>query len=277
MVKNYNIVGQDLDINSSDRYNLSILVGMDRFFYVVQSGHQVIAMRTHYFPSHNYLQLNAALSGTVQFDQLLKLTYQKTRIGLLSSTTTLIPADLYDASKMRFYLEQNAMLKKEHIVLADELESVGAHQVYAFDERVFDVLKGHFPMAGFCHVLSGLISAHRRYGETENIYVNLSSQYLQIIVFNREKLLFSNTFIHRAESDVLYFIMLVINQLNLDAEKNKVIFSGEIDEHSTTYSTLQKYIQHIEFVHTPILYKYNHATPPAYHHFFDLMCISRLG
>lgn len=277
MVKNYNIVGQDFNIDSSDRYDLSILVGMDRFFYAVQSGHEVIAMRTHYFPSHNYLQLNAALSGTFQFDQLLKLTYRKTRIGLLSPTATLIPADLYDASQMRFYLEQNAMLKKEHIVLADELESVGAHQVYAFDERVFEVLKGHFPTAGFCHVLSGLISAHHRYGEAENIYVNLSSQYLQIIVFNREKLLFSNTFIHRSESDVLYFIMLVIKQLDLDAEKNRVILSGEIDEHSTTYSTLQKYIQHIEFVHTPILYKYNHATPPVYHHFFDLMSLSRLG
>jgi len=277
LVKNYNIVGQDFNIDSSDRYDLSILVGMDRFFYTVQSGHEVIAMRTHYFPSHNYLQLNAALSGTFQFDQLLKLTYRKTRIGLLSPTTTLIPANLYDASQMRFYLEQNAMLKKEHIVLADELESVGAHQVYAFDERVFEVLKGHFPTAGFCHVLSGLISTHRRYGKAEHIYVNLIGQYLQIIVFNREKLLFSNTFIHRSESDVLYFIMLVIKQLDLDVEKNKVILSGEIDERSTTYSTLQKYIQHIEFIHTPVLYKYNHAISPVYHHFFDLMCISRLG
>jgi len=275
LVKNYNIVGKDFRQDLSEKYDLSILIGMDRFFYAVIANGQVIAMRTHYFPNHNYLQLDTALKGTFQFDKLLKLKYRKTRIGLISPIATLIPADLYDANKTRFYLEQNAILQKEHIVLADSLESIKAYQVYAFHENLFEVLQEQFQGAVFCNVLSALIKTHRKYGKPESIYVNLTGTYMQIVVFNREKLLFSNTFTHRSESDVLYFISLVINQLDLDVAKTKVVLSGEITNTALTYFTLQKYIPHLEFVQESALYKFNHATPPAYHHFFDLMCVSR--
>lgn len=273
MVKNYNIVGQDFNINLSDRYDLSILVGMDRFFYVIMHENQVLVLRTYHFPKHNYLQVNTAIAHTFQSDKLLQLSYRNTRIGLVSSIATLIPAELYDTSKTRFYLEHNAVLEKEHIVLEDKLGSVGAHHVYAFNQVVFEGLQTHLPQAQFQHVLSGLIATHHRTGKSENVYVNLIGEYLQIVVFNQKKLLFSNTFTHRSESDVLYFIMLVINQLGLDAEKNTVTLSGEITDQSPSYLNLQKYIKHLEFVSSPTQYIFNYFDPPAYHHFFDLMAI----
>jgi len=241
---------------------------------LVSNENQVLVLRTHHFPKHNYLQLNTALEHTFQSDKLLQLSYRNTRIGLLSSIATLIPTDLYNTSKTRFYLEHNAVLEKEHIVLEDKLGSVGAHHVYAFNQVVFENLQTHLPQAQFQHILSGLITTHHRTGKSENVYVNLIGEYLQIVVFNREKLLFSNTFTHRSESDVLYFTMLVINQLGLDAEKNILTLSGEITDQSPAYLTLQKYIKHIEFVQAPTQYRFNHFDVPAYHHLFDLMALT---
>lgn len=271
MVKKYNIVGQDFSINLSDRYDLSILIGMDRFFYAVRLDNQVLALRTHHFPAHNYLQIKTAFEHVFQSDKLLKLNYRNTRIGLLTPIATLIPSDLYDTGQRRFYLEQNAILDKQHHVLNDALESVGAQHVYAFHSEIFECVQAQFPQAVFCNVLSGLITTHQRYGKPETVYANLTGEYLQIVVFNHKKLLFSNTFTHRSASDVLYFIMLVIKQLDLDAEQNKLILSGEITTESSTYTTLQQYIKHIEFVNTPNLYTYKNINAPDYHRFFDVM------
>jgi len=273
LVKKYNIVGQDFSINLSDGYDLSILVGMDRFFYAVRLDNQVLVLRTYHFPAHNYLQLKTAFEHIFQSDKLLKLNYRNTRIGLLTSIATLIPSDLYDANQKRFYLKQNAILDKQHLVLDDTLENIGAQHVYAVHEEIFECLQGQFPQAVFCNVLSGLIVTHHQYGKPENIYANLIGEYLQIVVFNREKLLFSNTFTHRSESDVLYFIMLVIEQLGLDATQNKLILSGEITHESPAYATLQQYIKHIEFVDTPNLYTYKNMKAPDYHRFLGLMSV----
>ncbi len=246
---------------------------MDRFFYTIRLDNQVLVLRTHHFPTHNYLQLRTAFEHVFQSDKLLQLKYRNTQIGLLTSIATLIPSDLYDANQRRFYLEQNAILNKEHLVLNDALESVGAQHVYAFHSEIFECLQTQFPQAVFYNVSSGLIATHHRYGKPETVYANLIGEYLQIVVFNRKKLLFSNTFTHRSAADVLYFIMLVINQLDLDAEKNKLILSGEITTESPTYATLQQYIKHIEFVDIPNLYTYKNINAPDYHRFFGLMSV----
>lgn len=224
---------------------------MDRFFYMITHEKQRLVLRTHHFPTHNYLQLQTAFEDVFRYDKLLQSAYRQTHIGLLSSTTTLIPIDLYDAEKTRFYLEHNAVLTKEDIVLEDVLSGVGAHQVYAFNRAIFETLQAQFPQARFKHVLSSLIAAYEQSNKGKTVYANIIGTRLQVVVFDGKKLLLANTFTQHSDTDVMYFIGLIFNQLNLDAKKNKVMLSGEVDTKSPTYFTLQKYIKHVEFIDTP--------------------------
>ncbi len=242
---------------------------MDRFFYVVKTDKQVFALRTHHFPAHNYLQLQVAFQHIFQNDRLLRLPYRKVRIRLLSSLTTLIPSDLYDAARTRFYLEHNAVLTGEHVVLEDKLFEVGTHQVYAFNQTIFETLQTQFPMAEFSHVLSNLIIAYCRLNKGKTVYANLIGTYIQIVVLDGTKLLFANTFTQHTDKDVMYFVGLVFNQLDLDWKKNRLVLSGEISPESLTYFTLQKYIKHVELIDNP-KYTFKHQQAPASWRFVEL-------
>lgn len=242
---------------------------MDRFFYLVKSDKQILVLRTHLFPAHNYLQLQVAFRHIFHNDKLVQLSYRRTHIGLLSPTTTLIPRDLYDVARTRFYLEHNAVLTKEHVVLEDELYDVGTHQVYAFNQTIFETLQMQFPTSTFGHVLSGLISAYGQINKGKTVYANLIGTYIQIVVFDGKQLLFANTFTQHTEKDVMYFIGLIFNQLNLDWKNNRLILSGEIMPDSLTYFTLQKYIKHVELLGSS-KYIFEHQQAPAYHRFYEL-------
>ncbi len=244
---------------------------MDRFFYLVKTEKQVLALRTHLFAAHNYLQLQVAFQHIFQNDRLLRLPYRQVHIALLSPITTLIPADLYDAARTRFYLEHNAMLDEEDMVLEDKLQHAETHQVYAFNRIIFETVRSQFPMAEYRHALSNLIGAYRQLNKGKTIYANLIGTYIQIVVFDANKLLFANTFTQHSDKDVMYFIGLVFNQLELDWKKNRLVLSGEITPESSSYFMLKKYIKHIELLNTA-KYIFKHDKAPAYHRFFVLTC-----
>ena len=243
---------------------------MDRFFYVVKTDKQILALRTHHFPAHNYLQLQVAFRHIFQSDRLLSLPYQRTHIALLSALTTLIPADLYDAERTRFYMAHNAALTDEDIVSEDKLSHIGTHQVYAFNRTILETVQMQFPNAELKHVLSGLIDAYRQINTGKTVYANLIGTYLQVVVFDGKKLLFANTFTQHLHKDVMYFIGLIFNQLDLDWKRNRLVVSGEITSESLTYFTLQKYIKHVELFNNS-KYTFEHHQAPANWRFVELL------
>jgi len=271
LVNIYDIKAKNFAEHLSNQFDLSVLVSMDRFFYAVKTDKEVLALRTHHFPAHNYLQLQVAFQHICQSDRLLRLPYRQIHISLLSPTTTLIPVDLYDAARTRFYLEHNAVLTDEDVVMEDKMFDVGTYQVYAFNRVIFETLQTQFPTATFSHVLSNLITTYGGLNKGKTIYANLSGTYIQIVVFDEQKLLFANTFTQHSDKDVMYFVGLIFNQLELDWKKNRLVLSGEITPESLSYFTLQKYIKHVEFFDTP-KYIFKHDKAPSGHRFHVLMC-----
>jgi len=269
LVNTYDIKAKDFVEHLSTHYDLSVLVSMDRFFYVVKTEKEVLALRTHHFPAHNYLQLQVAFEHICQSDRLLRLPYRRIHVALLSPTTTLIPVDLYDAARTRFYLEHNAVLTDNDVVLEDKLFDIGTHQVYAFNQTIFETLQTQLPEAEFSHALSNLIVAYGRFNKGKTVYANLIGTYIQIVVFDGQKLLFANTFTQHSDKDVMYFIGLIYNQLELDWKKNRLVLSGEITPESLSYFTLQKYIKHLEFLDNPT-YVFKHHQAPANWRFVEL-------
>ncbi len=250
---------------------------MDRFFYLITDEQQnIFVLRTHYFPMHNYLQLKDAFQKLFIGDQLLRLNYKSTKIGLISDTTTLIPADLYDASQEAFYIQHNAAAQEQQSILSDELKNIDAHQVYTFHQEILEVLQNYFHNGQFCHATSALLKSWQQsnVGNNKRMFVNVAGQHLQIAVFDQQKLLLSNTFNWRATLDISYYVVLVFNQLEMDANKIPVVLSGEITEEGEAGKILTRYIRNLSTNSRPAFYRFGRGTqelPPQA--FFDLFSL----
>ena len=70
---------------------------------------------------------------------------------------------------------------------------------------------------------------------------------IEIIVLQKDKLFFQNTFSWISENDILYFILFSYEQLKLDTDKTELYIFGKVEKGDKIYSILYDYIRNIKF------------------------------
>ena len=275
----WNIVEDSFSLNSSSSYDLSILVGIDRFFYtIIDETSRILVFRDYSFSNKgSFLLLKSPLKLTLVNDKLLGLNYKTTKIGLLSRASSLVPEPLFEESGFRQYLDNSQETLDTDNVAFDSINEIEAMNVYGFDAEIWRLLNTYFPKAKFFHASTPLLTALKKLPEFQSgkhLFINVVGQVIQIVHFDSGKLMFYNTFTYQTANDFIYFIMLVIEQLGLRPEKIPTTVSGEIMDDSGIYHQLKRYIKVLEFNKRPSFLKFSEnfeKIPP--HFFFDLFSL----
>ncbi|MEM7105854.1 MAG: DUF3822 family protein [Bacteroidota bacterium] len=278
-----NIVEDSFSLNSTASYDLSILVGVDRFFYLVNDDqNRVLALRQYNFANKgSFVLLKSPLKLTLVNDKLLGQGYRKTRVGLFSKRSALIPESLFETGKEQIYLTNTSPAEDVEKVFNDKVEGQGVRNVYAFNREIWQLLNTYFPKAVFYHASTPLIGTTGKlplFQEGSHLLVNVIGQDMQIIHFDKGKIIFHNTFTYQTTNDFVYYVMLVIDQLGLRAEKISTSLSGELMEASEIFEQITRYIRHVNFVNRPSFLRYssNFDNLPE-HLFFDLYSLKLCG
>ena len=275
-----NIVEDNFVKKNSSSYNLSILVGMDRFSYAIMDEQKnLLALKSYLVKANqaDYTRLHAALQDIFIEDKILKLPFRETTVGLINNANTLIPNKLYQPEALNTYLKNQIPSLKKHQVFVDQVETLDAKNVYAFDQEVYYLVKGYLPQAKFVHsstcaVQSFLLEQGEQAGK--NVYVNVKGDHLQIAFVDGKEMIYFNAFPFESEHDFLYYVLLVLKQFTLPTESTPIFLSGQITDDSKIYRMLYQYIGQIHFAKTPTsihLGKKYKGTPA--HFYYDLFSL----
>lgn len=274
-----NITEDDFVKKNTPLYNLSVLIGADRFSYAITAGdNSLLALKSYTFEGgKNQAHLHKAVQDIFIEDAILSLPYKTIFVGLSNQVTTLVPSHLFDGEKASIYLEAQTDQMTRKTIQVNEMPSLGAKNVYAFDKEVLILVKGYLPNAHYFHASSALIEGAIRTAPPEGsskIYLNIYSNIIQIVLMNGSKLIFSNNFSFMSAKDLVYYVLLVFDQFKLSAEEIPVVLSGHIVKDSEIYKTLYKYIKTIEFNNTSpsINFGKNFGNTAPYF-FFDLFSL----
>lgn len=261
----------------TDTYDLSILVGVDRFSFLVSDPQQnILLLRSYAFsPGINVLgQLTEPLKDIYIKDDVLKNSFRSVIIGLINSKQTMVPLDLFDPDQKELYLNNVVQYPASDTVSYDQARPLGLVNLYASNSAIVTQLYGYFPKALIRHASSALILGHRKIAENRTgrqICINVRSGNLQISLFDNKELLFYNSFVFQSSTDFIYYVMLVFDQFGLKPEGNTVHISGQIVQDSEIYHLLFRYIRHLDMLTIPSFYKLGkngkNINP---HHYFDL-------
>ncbi len=258
---NFEIVESNFVKKYTDTYDLSILVGMDRFSFLVSDPQQnILLLRSYAFASGitGLDKLSDSLKEIYISDELLKQSYQTVRIGILDQRSTLVPSDLFDPEQKEVYLKNVVENIEDDTINFDALKPLGMVNLYATNTDFINQLYGYFPNAKINNAGSSLILGHRKIAENRTgrqICLNVRQGLLQISLFDNKELLFYNSFIYESSQDFIYYVMLVFDQFQLKPEGNTVHISGQIVQDSEIYHLLFRYIRHLEMMPIPDYYK----------------------
>jgi hypothetical protein len=211
------------------------------------------------------------ISGLKHF-QLSKKNYKAVLVNYFDKHFTLVPVNFYDPANLRSLLEFNVGPVANKIIVTDDINA-DIKLIYAIDEALKSTLDTLFPGHRLKHTLSVasrlMLSADELL--KENILLSIYNDHIEIIVKQNQKLLLANQFSIKTQEDVLYYVLFVLEQYQLNPLLVTITVAGNIDSNASLLSSLKKYVKQVRLAKGHKTLNWEHVTGMPQHFHYTLI------
>lgn len=232
---------------------LSIQFSLDGFsFCVSDSNSKEILYFSEYLFDETLHSLDDLLENIKQIfneDAILHYEFKSVFVVHQNSLNTLVPNDYFDENSLDSYLNFNIKTLQTDFITFDSIDEIEAKNVYIPFVNINNYLFQNFGEFEFKHHSSILIEKliQKNHFEEKVMFVNVAKNTIDILVLEQQKLLLNNCFSYKTKEDFIYYILFVIEQLQLNTEDCSLYFTGEINLESELYQIAFKYIKNVYF------------------------------
>ncbi len=264
--------------NAVSSYNLSALVGADRFSFMAydQDQTKVQFLKSYTFHSKKQDDPKTLIHQVYNQDHLLKSGFLRSFLAIVNDKSTLVPTRLYDEASLNTYLEKLIEVAPNDVVMVNDIPELDVKNVFAIDKGLKTILEGYFPNAEFFHTSTLFIQGARELSKHRSgyqIYLNIIGSNFQIVLMEDQELLFSNIYHFQTSDDFIYFTLLIFDQFKLKPEAVPLYLCGHVAEDSEIYKLIYRYVRHIHFVQLPHFLNFGpRVKNQTSHHYFNLYC-----
>ncbi|WP_460671814.1 DUF3822 family protein [Larkinella ripae] len=254
---------ESFDISMTDSYQLCLEMSHEHFrFCVIEpEQRQCFWLEDYTFPSLlTESPLLPSLRSIYQNHPVLQSSYWKTiQVSVNSPAFTLIPSSLFRKEYAAQYLQLvrgNPLTLSEH-ALAYPHRKEEFHAVFSVDNALSDWLSATYPLQqlNVIHQASALIQATSLtdsvLDSSQKLTLNFEDESVTVVFRKAGQFLFCNRFAYKNSTDLVYYILYVINELKTEPSEVQLVLFGEITPFAEIYSSLEKFLPHIRFGSVP--------------------------
>lgn len=270
-----------LNAGIAHQCTLNVVLGADGINLLVADAlGAVLALKTQQLAVEGdvFDQIEWQLRGLLQQETLLALPYGQIHCALFHRNATLVPRRLFQHGALSGYFKL-LLNPADYIYAYDELPEFDTYLVYATEPGLAKLCAEFFPGGRNRHLAVPLLrNARQSYSNEEHrVFVNFRNQVAQMAVFERQNLLFYNSFAFSASSDLLYYVLLLYDQFRLNTQDTPLIVAGNLLEDSELYRLLYRFVRDIRFAELPAHYHLPKDKPALPDHcYYDLFCLKNL-
>ena len=245
-----NILEKSIDQQALENSILSIQANLDGFSFCIYDPEKKIFTGFRSFKTDNVGLADRLVDKIEEIqkkDNLLKVPFRETRFIYLSQKSTLIPAAYFDETKLKTYFEFNHTIDELDEIHFNYISPANAYNVFALPTYIASAAR--FPNARFYHQSTPFINSilTNFAANKEVVFVNLNHSFFDIAVAGPKGLALYNSFAYQQESDLLYFILYVYNQLGLSLQHTELVLSGANADNARYYNALKSYITFVKY------------------------------
>lgn len=221
---------------------------------------------------------SALLPQLTEHELLSQPGWGQVRLALLGRAFTLLPAALFrpgdEAAALRLH-HQPAPGETLHYHAHPNLELVS---IFAAEAGLADWLRAtHGPKTGFLHHTSALLAGllHQRGpAATRRLYLHLGARELTLVLLDQQRLEFCNVFSFSSAEDVLYYTILVMQELGLNPDQDELTIWGDLTSDSALFELLRTYVRRLRFGTRPYDLQYSYRLNQVLEYqYFDLLSL----
>ena len=210
------------------------------------------------------------LKEIISTNAIFKNEFKKVQVAFVNNRSTIIPNAIFKADKLKSFHQFNFSIQEEDLFFSDALINLSAHNIYSVPDYI-STLFNELKNVNFKHFSSSLIEAAlidtktNKALSTINVHILPSS--FQVIIIKNQKLELYNSFIYQSSEDFIYYLLFVLDQLNINNEEATLTLTGEVEKNSVIYTMLYKYIKTLNFGSRPENLKFSYIFEETPKHF----------
>lgn len=182
----------------------------------------------------------------------LRSHFNSTRISILNNRYTLIPEPLFIPGEKHLYTSflLDPQKEKEEIRYS-HIEHAGIFNVFALPERFPERLNTVLPEAKLFHISEVLIRAllvDYSKSLSERMFLNVRDEAFDLLIFDEKQLIYCNSFYFHTPEDLVYYLIFVMEQLELEPEVIPLYLMGDITADMPLHEMIMRYVRNVDFI-----------------------------
>lgn len=216
------------------------------------------------------------LTGILTAVPWLKDPFKTVKIAYDGKKSTLVPAAYFNQDEKEHFLNFNFSREKEELVFSDHLMPLDAWLIFTVPAPVVDAAREIFPKCRVIHASSLLIESiwinYKNRITASHVFLHLREPLLDLMIFDGKQMYYFNTFTFRAPEDIVYYLIFVLEQLDLNPETIPLVMLGTCEAEESLPDLLNRYMRHIETGKRNDAYSYSYVLNKLpYHASFPLL------
>lgn len=238
----------NIDFAESKKYILSIRLLPSGFYFSIHcpTDETAFYQNTVIFNAHSdYLKNIEKLIFDYSF---FSYNYKKINVFCVENETSIVPNEFYNKKLESDFLSFNYLDTKPYVT-SNELPDHNSRVVWALDKSVHSFLSRALLHPNFISHLSFLVTFfYKKHNKDESaLFVNFNDdKMIDMVAFRADKLILAKTFHVNNPLEDSYYIQKMWETLQLNAQLDKLYFSGKTSNHSDCINTLMKVISKTE-------------------------------
>ncbi len=231
---------------------LWVVVGCDSAAYLVTDGRgEVLAavLREYSEPGAPFWRIGPHVQRLMESSPVWHLPFGQRQGFLFHPYVTLVPRRLFQHGDLSGYFRL-LLEPGDYVYACEELMPWEAYLISATERAHARFYQSLFPGARLRHAAVPLLLAAREVAghQEHTVLINVRHRLAQVVVLERQNLLFYNTFSYTDANDLLYYVLLAYDQFRLSPGEITLWLAGNITAESELYRRLHAYVRDVRFV-----------------------------
>ena len=141
-----------------------------------------------------------------------------------NNLSVLVPGELYSEKQKRTYLKYNTQIRNDDFIAVDNLNNLKIKNIYIPYININNYLVDLFKNIEYFHYDTELLNKLYEIRRNEEFFVHVDNRQIKIIVFEKDKLNFFNSYEIDNSSDIIYYVLLVLKEKKLNVDETEIIY-----------------------------------------------------
>ncbi|MBC7760121.1 MAG: DUF3822 family protein [Phormidesmis sp. FL-bin-119] len=266
----------DIQSQLAAKYDLLVNISPETFQYAIIDSvlHECKTLVEFEIPPLTTTSdLIKAVENLPESHRQFRFAFNKVKIAFTSSNYTFIPESLYleaDQQDYGKYLDLN----NDSELLVNTISSADIKNVISIDSHLKTALENIFQKPRIYNQTVPFLEGVQKSLEREDelvFFIDVQPKHFQIAFFKDFRLEFYNIFEYANADEFNYFLLSVIQSLEIQLEHTRVIISGKISSSGEIYKRIEKYFDSIRFIDSNHLVKYSEKFKEVLPHTFSTL------